>query len=89
MKTTDTAAIARTLRSSGSRTEKLTALRTEHHLSEESARAALAVSDRSTPEGRRLYESAEALAAQVNRAESDLSKATTMDLEGAIAARFG
>jgi hypothetical protein len=36
----------------------------------------------------RAYESAEVLAAQVNRAETDLTRASTADLEGAIAARF-
>ena len=74
------------------RSQKLTALRTEHGLSEESARAALALNDRSTPEGRRADESAEVLAEQVNRAESDLTQASIADLEhleAATFARFG
>jgi hypothetical protein len=84
----EVAAISRTLASNKTRTAKLVALQSEHHLTESAARTALEVSDRSTPEGRRLYESAEVLVGQVVRAESDLSKASTTDLEAAIAARF-
>lgn len=81
-------AIARTLLSRESREAKLAALQGEHGLTEDAARSALAFSVRRTLEGRRMYEAAEAFTSRVNKAEGNLTEATTDDLAAAIAARF-